>query len=216
MIFSGNCGIFPGSERRQPRPTPDRRSFLRKRTMAKTKHTSRREIWKTVPAYGEKYEASNLGRIRSWRGKIRALRIGGGGYLALSLRPPGTRRPRLEMVHRLVLMAFRGLPQPGEESRHLNGVRADARLANLKWGTRKENCADRKVHGTSNAGERNGRSRANRRKMTPARIVAIRRLRHRHNMTYDAIARRFRLSPACISCICRGLSWRNVPMEKTR
>jgi hypothetical protein len=42
------------------------------------------------------------------------------------------------------------------ECRHLNGNPLDARLENLAWGTRAENYADRRGHGTANDGERHG------------------------------------------------------------
>ena len=63
------------------------------------------------------------------------------------------------LVHRLVMLAFDG-PQPeGMECRHLNGNPADNRIENLKWGTRKENEADKVSHGTDNSGERHGRAK---------------------------------------------------------
>lgn len=51
------------------------------------------------------------------------------------------------MVHRLVLLAFRGEPKKGEEARHLNDQREDARLENLEWGSRSENLYDRGRNG---------------------------------------------------------------------
>lgn len=47
-------------------------------------------------------------------------------------------------VHRLILITFRGEPQPGHEARHLNDVKADNRLDNLAWGTPAENQDDRR------------------------------------------------------------------------
>lgn len=49
-------------------------------------------------------------------------------------------------VHRLVALAFHGVPGPGQEVRHLNGDPADNRPTNLAWGTRAENKADEAVH----------------------------------------------------------------------
>lgn len=55
-------------------------------------------------------------------------------------------------VHRLVLTSFNGPCPEGHEARHLNGVRDDNRLDNLKWGTRQENVDDRRIHGTMPVG----------------------------------------------------------------
>lgn len=41
-----------------------------------------------------------------------------------------------------------GAPPAGEECRHKNRDRLDARLLNLKYGTRKDNIADSIRHGT--------------------------------------------------------------------
>lgn len=51
-----------------------------------------------------------------------------------------------KLVHRLVLDTYVGLPKKGQLSRHLNGVRADNRIENLRWGTPEENQADMLKH----------------------------------------------------------------------
>ena len=45
------------------------------------------------------------------------------------------------------------------EGCHVNGKGADNCLANLRWGTRQSNAADKLLHGTHNRGERNHQSR---------------------------------------------------------
>jgi hypothetical protein len=68
------------------------------------------------------------------------------GYEGVILMNSGTRHDIT--VHRLVLSAFVGACPDGMECRHLNGNRLDNRIANLAWGTKSENVADRKRHGT--------------------------------------------------------------------
>jgi hypothetical protein len=93
------------------------------------------------------YFATEDGRIFSTKGKNpRELKTTTtrAGYHKVNLDLDGlTTR---QFVHRLVLAAFEGwLPFPEFEGRHLNGNRADNRLANLRWGTRAENAKDRRA-----------------------------------------------------------------------
>lgn len=111
-----------------------------------------RETWKAIPGFDGIYEASDMGRIRSFSPMSR---IGNGilrqhdcsGYLRVSLYRKGVHRPKLYLVHRMVLLAFVGECPPGQQTRHLNGNSKDNRLTNIKWGTRKENARDRLRHG---------------------------------------------------------------------
>lgn len=100
------------------------------------------ETWCPIPGH-EGYEVSTLGQVRSGsRVLTQFLRGKKPGYLSVYLGGGS------QFVHRLVLLAFRGEPQEGEETRHLNGDQYDNRLENLAWGTRSENALDRVRHGT--------------------------------------------------------------------
>jgi hypothetical protein len=62
---------------------------------------------------------------------------------------PDDGRARNIAVHVSVCRAFHGeKPTPLHEVRHLNGDPLDNRPENLRWGTRKENAADMRAHGT--------------------------------------------------------------------
>lgn len=58
-------------------------------------------------------------------------------------------------VHRLVCMAFHGMPPTkSHQVRHLDGTRDNNRPENLCWGTQRENWLDRKAHGRGCEGEK--------------------------------------------------------------
>jgi len=81
------------------------------------------------------------------------------GYWAIDLQKNG--RCYKKYIHRLILEAFVGLSPKGYQCRHLNGLKTDNRLSNLKWGTRAENQQDRELHGTGNQGESHGMNKHN-------------------------------------------------------
>lgn len=114
------------------------------------------EIWKAVPGT-EWYEVSNLGRVRSWHHwrrrrtlpRIIKGRISSSGYVRIAVRFDDGRIAD-RGAHQLVLLAFVRPAEPGEQCRHLNGIRTDNRLANLAYGTRSDNMLDAVAHGTHN------------------------------------------------------------------
>lgn len=109
--------------------------------------SSTKEVWRDIPGYEGRYQASNLGRIRSvdhyvtrfFPGKILKPRIRKEGYWTVPISGAGPKN-----VHRLVALAFHGEPaEPGLQVRHLDGDRLNARADNLAWGTQSENEMDK-------------------------------------------------------------------------
>lgn len=73
------------------------------------------------------------------------------GYLTVSLCHDNKKVTK--HVHRLVCMAFHGLPPfKTAQVRHLDGVPVNCKPSNLAWGTQVENWMDRKAHGNGIAG----------------------------------------------------------------
>ena len=125
-------------------------------------------MWKQIPGWEGKYEVSDEGQVRSvdrllenrvfaggrigtqlWKGRMLVSQATKNGYplVTFSNRGEGTKS---FYVHHLVLLAFVGPCPPGMEACHNNGIRADCRLGNLRYGTRSENARDRHKHGTMN------------------------------------------------------------------
>lgn len=101
------------------------------------------EVWKLIPLTLGRYEASNLGRVRSVdffdgrrqvKGRVLKPHTMPSGHLQVVLGRGNNRT-----VHRCVAEAFLG-PRPLlTDILHLNHDPADNRLKNLKYGTRSEN-----------------------------------------------------------------------------
>jgi len=115
------------------------------------------ERWKAVPGYEGLYKVSSFGRVmsmnyrRTGRPGLLSLAVKGKGYLGLQLWK--NRDSTQVYAHRLVLLAFVGEPQEGQECLHLDGNPSNNKVENLAWGTAKENQADRTRHGTDCKGE---------------------------------------------------------------
>ena len=85
-------------------------------------------------------------------------RRNGKGYLTVSLCHEGKRVTK--SVHRLICMAFHGMPDPSSlQVRHLDGNPDNNTPSNLKWGTQFENWQDRKAHGRGCEGEKHHASK---------------------------------------------------------
>lgn len=110
------------------------------------------EIWKQIPNF-PRYQVSSKGRVRigvTVRYGRKAGTILAQGHIKgyPSVRLKTDTNPRKEYyVHALVLLAFVGPRPEGLQGRHLNGVKTDNRLKNLKYGTPLENIQDAIKHG---------------------------------------------------------------------
>lgn len=104
------------------------------------------------------YEITSDGRVFSvssnWRGYgKREMRqtMNADGYLSVRILING-KRTRLA-VHRLVAQEFLGSrPSLSHEVCHTDGDKLNNCCVNLRWGTRKENAADRERHGRTSRG----------------------------------------------------------------
>lgn len=154
------------------------------------------------------YDVGTDGTVRNNKtGHFLTPQTGRKGYLRVSLYCGPRRRQKFALLHRLVLEAFVGPCPPGLECRHLNGIRSDCRLSNLKWGTKAENYEDMVRHGTFvlQRGELDGNA-----KLTEVEVLEIRRLYATGGISQAALARRYRVSPTLICMVVRRLRWRHI------
>ncbi len=166
-------------------------------------HSTEPEAWRPVLGYEDRYEVSDLGRVRS------SVRPGDPyllksyknrfGYPCVSVTRvvDGKCKARIRRVHVLVLEAFVG-PRPlGLEGAHLDGDPGNPSLSNLKWCTKAENESHKILHGTLLVAARHPQS-----KLTDEQVEEIRRRGNGHN-NYE-LAAEFGISITRIQYIRRG------------
>jgi hypothetical protein len=102
------------------------------------KHIYTLEFWRDVKGYEGLYQVNNVGQVKSLiSNKILKPYKSKDGYLRVYLYKNGKRK--LFLIHRLVAEAFLSNPENLLEVDHINGDRADNRVANLQWISKIEN-----------------------------------------------------------------------------
>lgn len=119
------------------------------------------EIWKDIPGYEGRYQASTEGRIRganrvqivcdkngrSYRrnvkGRVLSTCPGSNGYPYVGLRETqNAKNARFQPVHHLIALTFLGKRPKGKVVCHSDGDRENNRLGNLRYDTQMENHLD--------------------------------------------------------------------------
>ncbi len=144
------------------------------------------------------YKVNGDGQIWSDRaGRVLIGSRAGRGYRFIQF-PDGKR----EYVHTLVCTAFHGPRPTGCQVRHLDGDLDNNAESNLTWGTKLENEADRKIHGTTAKGIRNPQA-----KLNPRAVSEMRRMRSETTLSFKSIATRFGVTAMTAHRAITGASW---------
>jgi len=165
------------------------------------------ENWRSVPGYEGLYEVSDLGRIRSLdrmvrccskeyfrKGRVLKPQPQKSGHLHVMFCRDGVKDQ--QMVHSVVAAAFLGPRPEGLEVRHLDGVAANNRSGNLRYGTHQQNCVDAYDHGNRKTGSNSHLSTRN---------FDLRELKDlKGKVTSQVAADRFGLCREYVSQIWRG------------
>ena len=93
-----------------------------------------KELWKPSPIFPDRYEISNYGNLRSLYGRHKPnippmpvkQYLNNSGYKIVRLKAEGSRKTAT--VHRLVLIAFIGLPQKNKECDHKDGDKTNNKI----------------------------------------------------------------------------------------
>lgn len=104
------------------------------------------EIWKDIKGYEGRYKISNLGNVlytgnmldgRKCEPRFIKPRVNRYGYVTVCLYTGRTGKTC--MVHRLIAVAFIPNPEGKKYVDHINTIRDDNRIKNLRWCTAREN-----------------------------------------------------------------------------
>lgn len=123
-------------------------------------------------------------------------------YQSVVLSPSGRKR----YVHELVLTTFVGPCPEGMECRHFpDSNPRNNSLDNLRWGTSKENEADKLHHGTDIGGERNKFA-----KLNAKQVLEIRTEYDGKPGSYRRMADKFSVTDDTISNVINRKTWRRI------
>jgi len=108
------------------------------------------ELWKPLPTYKRRYEASNLGRVRLINGgkgknttKIISTWISNAGYESLKIWDD--KKHITKSVHQLIAYAWIGVCPENMEVHHIDRNRLNNTPENLMYVTREHNLQDRNL-----------------------------------------------------------------------
>lgn len=173
------------------------------------------EIWKDIPGYEGRYQASDLGRIRSldrrlpctnkaytWhtrlvKGTVLKPQKHNAGYASV---PIGKKS---FLVHILIMCTFVGPCPDGCEVAHNDGNKTNNVLKNLRYDTVKGNAADRIRHGTSGKGVKNVRAA-----LTEDQVLKIRAMAGVYSQ-YE-LADMFDVAQSTVWKIIHRLRWSHI------
>lgn len=170
-----------------------------------------KERWKKIPGFSW-YEVSTLGRVRTYKGVnqnspprrkpvLMKIRVGDDAYPRVTMQSDKGKK-LVRRVHLLVAKAFLG-PARGRLVRHRDGDPGNPRLRNLKYGTKKENSDDKKVHGTDGRGEGNSQAI-----LTEEEVMDI--FKNPDGWYQQELADYYNISRQAVSDIQNGITWTEV------
>lgn len=162
--------------------------------------------WRPAPGFPD-YEVTANGQVRrspnSWgrsAGRTRKLQTLKDGRIDIHLRRDG------QYVHarvsRLVCEVWNGPPPPGAFCCHCDGDPTNNHWSNLRWDTHASNMADKIVHGTNSAGQKNHQA-----KLTTEQVAEIRRRYSVGDVLMRELGEEFGVGRQAIGKIVRGVRW---------
>lgn len=159
------------------------------------------------------YEVSNEGNVRSLprttSQKLNLLKQNmSNRYLAVGLCKNG--QVKQKRIHVLVAEAF--LPNPTNKPivEHLNDIRTDNKLGNLRWATQKENLNTARSFGSMVPPPRHVGESHPGAKLTEEQVMEIRSLRENTGLPYYKIGELFGVATQTVFQIIKRHAWKHI------
>lgn len=160
-----------------------------------------KETFKDIPGLEGKYQASNLGNIKSVkRNCIMKHSRTPRGYCKIPLITEEGRKTFY--IHRLVMAAFVG--ESGLTVNHKDGLKTNNRLDNLEYLTMEDNTKHAVANELTLKGENNFNS-----KLTEGIVLACRAL-NKQGVSIRELARRHSVSFPVMRRAIKGISWKHI------
>lgn len=176
-------------------------------------------IWKPVKGYEDYYEVSNHGEVRTIeryvelptykylkKQKILTQFTDGKGYMHVKLYD-GKGNPKSITVHRIVALTFLEKPDNCIEVNHVDYVKNNNHVSNLKWSTRAENvkhaylARDPKTY--KGSGNKNS-------KLTEEQVIQMREEYKTGKFTYKQLAEKYLVGTTLVGYIVKNQVWKHV------
>ncbi|MDA8212173.1 MAG: NUMOD4 domain-containing protein [Clostridia bacterium] len=181
--------------------------------MLKNKHIE--EVWVDIVGHPH-YQVSNLGRVKSRdrtckhkqgghfvsrikKGRILSPNDNGKGYLSVQLG-----RGKRFYIHRLVAHHFIPNPENHKEVNHINADKYDNAASNLEWCDRQGNIDHSVALGLNLKGEHSPKALLNETKVKTIKALLA------EGVKQTEIARKYGVSPKCISDLKLGNTWKHI------
>ncbi len=162
-----------------------------------------KEDWKKIKNY-ESYMVSDLGRIKSLKGKKEIILTPSdrNGYLKVSL----SKNSKVKdiTIHRLVMETFIPNNENKTQVNHINGIKTDNRLENLEWSNASENA----LHAFKLGLRKNEKGdNATYRKVNSKKVVEIKSIYFNQDINQTKLGEMFNISQSAISYIINNKRW---------
>jgi hypothetical protein len=174
-----------------------------------------------IKEYEDFYEISRNGVVRSFdrvvnykypntfcvkKGKIMKNKLNSDGYYSIML-CDGNKIRKTYLIHRLVAINFISNSENKPQVNHINNIKTDNNVNNLKWGTTLSNSREAALDGLykSEKGSKKHNS-----KLFESQVLFIRRLYKDSDILQKELAIMFGVCKQVINCIIQNKIWKHI------